>query len=365
MTAKTAQRDVLVGIALIVAAQACFASGDGLVKLMTASTPFVVIVGLRYVLSFFLFTSILRPWRDVKQLRTKKPLLQIARAGAMLSATASSFGALHWLSVTQNASVAFTSPLFIAALSGPLLGEVLGWRRVCAVAVGFAGVLVVTRPGLEGGLPPAALLSLLCALSNAFTALISRLLAPHDAPSTTMFISTAIGAAVMTPLLWLAWKTPLDGRQWAIAVGMGVLGTLGHWFFVTSHRVTPASTLAPFMYVHLLFSMIVSFTLFGNVPDVWTLGGAAIIAAAGLYIIHRERVHGMRPIEEDFCRYNLPIGWWARQGSNLRPLPCEGNALPLCYAPAFAQRRGARTFAISRESRQAGSGGSGTPAAQA
>jgi drug/metabolite transporter (DMT)-like permease len=302
MSGKSKQRDVFVGIALIVAAQACFASGDGGVKLLTATVPFVVIVGLRYVLSFFLFTSILRPWRDPSLLRTKKPWMQIARAGAMLIATASSFGALHWLSVMQNASVGFTSPLFIAALSGPLLGEVLGWRRVCAVAVGFIGVLVVTRPGIEGGLPPAALLSLLCALSNAFTAIISRKLVPYDAPSTTMFYSTTIGAAVMAPLLWLAWKTPLSGGEWAIAILMGVLGTLGHWFFVTSHRVAPASTLAPFMYVHLLFSMIVSLTLFGNVPDFWTLAGSAIIAAAGLYIIHRERVHHMRPIEED-----LPI----------------------------------------------------------
>jgi drug/metabolite transporter (DMT)-like permease len=299
MTAPYKQRDVLVGIAFIVAAQAAFSTGDGLVKLMTATVPFVVIVGLRYVLSFFLFTSILQPWRDPKLLRTKKPLLQVARAGVMLGATACSFGALHWLSVTQNASVAFTAPLFIAALSGPLLGEVLGWRRMAAVAVGFAGVLVVTRPGLEGGMHPAALLSLLCALLSAFTAIISRLLAPHDAPSTTMFYSTTMGAAVMTPLLWLGWKTPLSLREWIIAIVMGVLGTLGHWFFVLSHRVAPASTLAPFLYVHLLFSMVVSLVLFGDVPDVWTVAGAAIIAAAGLYIIYRERQLHIRSVSED------------------------------------------------------------------
>jgi drug/metabolite transporter (DMT)-like permease len=217
----------------------------------------------------------------------------------MLAATATSFGALHWLTVTQNSSVAFTAPLFIAVLSGPLLGETIGWHRMAAVAVGFAGMLVVTRPGVEGGLPPAALLSLACALFNAFTAIISRRLAPYDPPATTMFYSTTIGAAVMAPILWLAWKAPLELFEWLIIGVLAVLGTLGHWFFVTSHRVAPASTLAPFMYTHLLFSMVVTLVLFGGVPDVWTLVGSAIIAAAGLYIINRERLHGARPIEED------------------------------------------------------------------
>jgi drug/metabolite transporter (DMT)-like permease len=114
-----------------------------------------------------------------------------------------------------------------------------------------------------------------------------------------MFYSTTIGAVAMAPILWVTWKAPLDTFEWAIIAVLAVLGTLGHWFFVTSHRVAPASTLAPFMYTHLLFSMVVTFVLFGGVPDLWTLVGSAIIAAAGLYVINRERLHGARPIEED------------------------------------------------------------------
>ena len=282
----------------MVCVQACFAAGDAAAKLLAPTLPTGVTVGLRYLLGFTMVAALMRPWRDRTIVKANKPVLQIARGCAMLTATACSFGALNWLSLAENTSVIFTAPLFIAVLSGPLLGETLGWRRACAVLAGFIGVLIITRPGAHS-FQLASLLSLGTAMANAAVAIISRRLADHDRPTTTMFYSTLVGACIVAPFFLLSWKGPLTGHEWMVALIMASLGTFGHWLWVLAHRYAPASTLAPFMYGQFLFAIVISYFVFDDAPDGWTLAGSAIIAAAGLYLLHRERVKHVRSANED------------------------------------------------------------------
>ncbi len=286
------------GIVLLIAAVGCWACGDTGAKWLNAFMSPLEIVSLRYVISFALVVLFQRPWRNVKRLRTRRPALQIVRAITMLGATASGFAAMHYISLTENTSILFSSPLLIALLAGPFLGEWIGMRRLIAVIVGFGGVLVITRPGAEGGLPPAALFSVAAAIQMAIFAIVTRKLAGHDDSETTMFLSTMIGALIVTPVLIFVWTPPGDAHTWIVILLMSIFGTLGHWLLVLSHKHAPASTLAPFFYTQLLFATIAGFIVFNNVPDGWTLTGAAIIVASGLYLLHRERIRHVPPSEE-------------------------------------------------------------------
>ena len=288
----------LLGIFFLVLTVACFACGDTAAKWLNLMISPVQTVALRYVLGGVMVSLLVRPWRNPRRFISKKPLLQLVRGLAALIATGCSYTAMHYISLTQNTSIFFTAPLIISILAGPLLGEWLGARRFIAVLVGFAGVLVITRPGSAGGLPPAALLSLLGASMNAIVALVARKLVGHDESDTTIFYSMMVGAVLVLPAFFFVWTTPQNWLVWG-AIGLtAIFGLLGHWFWVLAHKYSPAGVLAPFYYTQLLFAAGLAFLVLGEVPDHWTIAGAAIIVASGLYVLHRERVRHLPPSEE-------------------------------------------------------------------
>jgi drug/metabolite transporter (DMT)-like permease len=213
------------------------------------------------------------------------------RSLLLLACTVLNFLAVKYLQLDQTTSIGFATPFLVALLSGPMLGEWVGWRRWIAISIGFCGVLLVARPGF-GGIHPAAGFSVAAMFCYGFYFVTTRVLARTDSSETTLFYSNIIGVVVMTPIMPFVWTNPDGWFVIALMVLVGALGTLGHYLLIIAHRWAPPSVLAPFMYTQLLWVIGIGYVVFGDVPAPWTLAGAAIVIASGLYLLHRERVTG-------------------------------------------------------------------------
>ena len=176
----------------------------------------------------------------------------------------------------------------LTALSVPFLKEKVGPRRWAAVLVGFGASLVIIRPGW-GMAQPAALLPLLSSAAFAAYAICTRLLSRSDAWTTTLAWSSLLGLILLSLWVPFDWRSP-DLAGWAMLAFLGLIGSLGHLLLILAYARAPASTLAPLSYVQLIWSTVIGLVWFGNFPDAWTLAGGGIIAASGLYVIHRERL---------------------------------------------------------------------------
>lgn len=288
------QRRRLVGIALMLGAVACFACLDASAKWVNRSTDPMQTAAVRYLGSFLLVALFFNPVSRAGLLRTRNLRLQCGRALCLVAATICSFFALKYLRLTEATSITFSSPLIVALLAGPILGERIGGRRLAAVLTGFAGVLVITRPGL-GGMHAAALLALGAACANALYSMATRLVAANDPSETTLFYTGLVGSAVFLPVLPFVWVWPASSSTWLLLAGLGLFGALGHWLLILAHRRAPASVLAPFFYVQLLWATLLGFLVFGESPDRWTLAGGAVVMASGLYLVFHERARRASP----------------------------------------------------------------------
>ncbi|GLK54368.1 drug/metabolite transporter (DMT)-like permease [Methylopila capsulata] len=286
-TSEAARAARLKGIGLMLAALACFACLDAIAKTLNHQMHAIQAVWARYAFHFLLAFVFLNPWTTPGITRTKKLPLQIGRATLLVLSTASNFVALKYLQLDEAMTITFATPFVVAILAGPMLGEWVGPKRLAAILVGFLGVLVVTRPGL-GGIHPAAALSFLNCLFYALYIITTRMLAGHDATSTTLFYSSLIGAAIVTPLAPFVWIWP-TWQGWILMVAVGGFGALGHYFFIAAHRLAPAAVLSPFIYTQLIAAAALGFVIFGHVPGLWTLAGAGIVIGSGLYLLMRER----------------------------------------------------------------------------
>ena len=285
----------LLGIALIVAATVFFSVSDVLAKALASSLPAVEIAWLRYVTFSLLILPMLVPSGGAA-LRSHRPGLQVLRALGALGSALLVIAGLRFLPVAESTAVNFVSPVFITALSVLVLGEAVGWRRWAATCVGLIGMLIVVRPGTST-FDPAAAFPLLAALIWAGTAVVTRTMS-GDRPLTTLAYSALVGTLTLTALLPFSWVLP---SWWEIllGVGIGVVSTVGHWLFVLAFRHAKASALAPFSYTQLVWSGALGFLVFGAMPDSWTLVGAGVIVASGLYTAHREGVRAVVQAREE------------------------------------------------------------------
>lgn len=277
----------LTGIALMCAAVTCFALLDTTAKYLSLSMGTLQIVWARYTGAFLFPFMVSNPWTRPGLTRTTRPVLQIGRSMLLLGSTLCNFAALRYLQLDEVVALVFSTPFFVAALSGPMLGEWVRWRRWTAIAVGFVGVIVIARPG-AGSFQPAALLSLSAAGFYAFYSITTRILARTDANDTTLFYSNLVGALALLPVVPFVWTTPTDPLVIALMVATGAVGSAGHYFLIAAHRLAPAAVLSPFIYTEIVLVIALGFLVFGDVPNRWTLTGAAIVVASGLYILHRE-----------------------------------------------------------------------------
>jgi drug/metabolite transporter (DMT)-like permease len=275
------------GIALTSAACAVFAVADITSKYLTASMPVIEIQWIRYLL-FFAMAAVFASRTPGRTLRPRNLKLQLLRGLCVTGSSILFVYGIRRMSMAQGTTISFLSPLLITILSIPLLHETVGVRRWAAVAVGMAGMLIVVRPS-PAGFEPAALFGVASACCWALALIITRKISTSDPSSTTIFWSSMVGSLILTALMpfQAIWPT---ATQLGLCFMLGVLSSIGQFMIVMAYRLAPASLLAPFSYTQLPWATVGGYIVFGNFPDHWTLAGAAVIIASGLYTAHRERV---------------------------------------------------------------------------
>jgi drug/metabolite transporter (DMT)-like permease len=282
------RRQRLTGIALMCGAVALFSCLDTTAKYLNDHMDVLQVVWARYFSAFVLSVILSNPFTNPGLMRTKRPFLQISRSVLLLTSTAVNFFALIYLQLDQALAILFATPFIVAALSVPMLGEKVGTRRWIAICVGFLGVLLVTQP-FTGGIHPAALLSVVSAVCYSLYNIATRAVSRVDSSETSLFYTNMVGAVLMTPVLWFVWSTPKSWFIVMLMVVVGAFGALGHYLLIIAHRLAPPSLLAPFIYTQLVWTGLLGFMVFADVPNEWTLAGAAVVTASGLYILYREQ----------------------------------------------------------------------------
>lgn len=294
LQAQEAERARLTAIGLMLLALAFFSTLDTAAKWLATreGIPVMQLSWLRFLVQF-LGLLILVPALGLMSLEslftTNKFAKQIVRSTLMAATTLFNFLALQYLRLDQTITIVFLAPLVVAALAGPLLGEWVGWRRAIAIAVGFAGILIAVRPGF-GDVHPAVIYSFLAMAAYALFMLLTRHLAPYDPPLVTLFFSMFVGTLFGAPVALLQWVWPDSWTTWALLLSLGLLGGTGHFLFILAYSRAPASAISPFLYAQLITMVAMGYLVFGDVPDLWTMIGASVIIASGIYLIHRERV---------------------------------------------------------------------------
>jgi drug/metabolite transporter (DMT)-like permease len=279
------------GVVLIVSSTAFFAVSDVITKQLTAALPAGEVAWMRYVIFLLLVAPAVALNGGAALLRSHRPGLQILRGLGMVGSTIAFTHGLRFLPVAEATAINFVSPILIMALSVLILGETVGWRRWSAAAVGFLGVLIVMRPG-TGAFQPAAFLPLLAAAVWAGAAVVTRKMSGSDHALTTLAYSAVVGFLVLSALLPFDWVTP-GGTEIALGLGIGILSTIAHWFVILAYRHGDASVIAPFSYTQLIAAGALGYLVFGALPDGWTILGASIIAASGLYTVYRARIRAL------------------------------------------------------------------------
>lgn len=277
------------GIALMCGAFLLFACLDTSAKVLSQDLDTLQVVWARFVGHAVLVIAVITPRKGTRVFATTNLRLQLIRSSLLVMSTVLNFTAISYLPLTTTASIFFTAPLLVAALSVPLLGEFVGWRRWSAIAVGFVGVLVIIRPG-AGEVHWAVGLCLANALVAALYSIATRKLAARDHSDTTSIYSPLVGAVIFLPALPWVWSPPDSALHWVLLGLTGVFGGVGHWLVIIAHRYAGASVLAPFTYSAILWMTASGYLVFGDLPDRWTIIGAAIVVASGLYVFHREQV---------------------------------------------------------------------------
>jgi len=250
--------------------------------------PTAEIVFMRYGMHFLLLLLLFLPVSGRQLFASNNLKLEILRGTCLLITTGLNFLAMRYLPLTVTSAIQFTSPLIICALSGPLLGEAVGWRRWLAIAVGFCGILIIVRPGSEA-FQPAALLSLGCAVFLALFSILTRKLAGVDSAQTQQFYAGAMPIILLLPVAFTDWTLPSQPVSWVAFFIMGAAGLGGHFLNSVAHRFATPVTLAPFSYLSLVYLSLASWLIFDQPPDEWFVLGVAIIVMSGLYIWLRER----------------------------------------------------------------------------
>jgi drug/metabolite transporter (DMT)-like permease len=290
-------RDRLRAIGLMILAVSLFACLDATAKYLVtrANLPLPQVVWMRFLGQLAMMVLALGLLAVPRLFRTKRLGAQLLRSCLLLASTVLNFLALRTLRLDQSLTIQFLAPLVVALAAGPLLGEWVGWRRFLAICIGFCGILIVIRPGFEA-VPPGVIFALGCMIAYASFILLTRYISAYDSAEVTLTYSMLAGVLLVAPVALDQWVWPADILTWALCISMGFWASIGHFIFIVAYRLAPASMLAPFLYTQLLTTTILGFSIFGDVPDHWTIAGSAIIIASGIYLVHRERVKKVPPL---------------------------------------------------------------------
>lgn len=275
------------GIGLMLLAWLAFALLDtGAKWVAVAGLPAVQIAFFRYLGHFAVAAALVVRDRDPIRLPPHFALVAL-RAALLVGATVSNFWILSVLPLTITSAIMFSTPVIVCFLSVTVLREQVGLWRCAAILLGFIGVLIVIRP-FGTAFHPMMLMAVMNACLLAIYSLMTRALAGKVSTDVMQFWMGLVGTVCLLPPALLVWEAPGSLLHWAILIGIGLLGWVGHQWMTNAHRFATANTLMPFTYSFLIYLTGLSFLIFGHVPAVWTLLGAGVIMVSGLIIWHRE-----------------------------------------------------------------------------
>jgi len=275
------------GIFLALAALVIFAGQDAVSRHLTQTYAVPQLIMVRYW-AFAVFAILFAHYRIglKKALLASRPVLQFTRSLIIVLEMSLITLGLRYLDLATLHALFVCFPLMVTALSIPILGEHVGWRRWAAVLVGFIGTMIIIRPGL-GVLHPAAFIPLIAAFMFAFYQLITRLVSRSDAFETSLLWMALVGCAVSSMAGPFVWRTP-EGLDWLLFATIALTGILGHLLLVKALELTPAATLQPINFTMPVWAAIMGYLAFSETPDLATVIGGIIVGSSGLYVILRE-----------------------------------------------------------------------------
>ena len=276
------------GIALMIATCVVFAVQDGISRHLASEYNTLMVVMIRYwfFAGFVIALSARHSGGLTRVIKTRQPILQIFRGALLAAEICVMVYAFTLVGLIESLAIFTVYPLLVAALSGPILGEFVGWRRWAAIAAGFVGVLIILQPG-GGVFDPAAIVPFCSAVMFALYALLTRFAARRDTASTSFFWTGTVGAMVMTAIGIWAWE-PMTAQDWVWMACLCVTGATGHWLLIKCYEVAEASAVQPFAYLQFVFVAVIGITVFGEHLRANVAFGAALIVAAGLFAWWRE-----------------------------------------------------------------------------
>ncbi len=294
--ARSNEHRPLIGIFLMLAAYIFFSFIDtGAKWLMLFGLPAMQVAFMRYVGQFVISIALIaRGGFSFERYATNRLPLVLTRGLLLMLSTVFNFLAVRYLPLTLTATILFTTPILVCALSGPLLGERVGVWRWSAIVVGLGGILIAVRP-FGADVHWAVVLSFGAAVSFSLYSILTRKLSGLVATDTLQAYSGVVGVVVLAPVAFVQWQTPETGFQWIVLASLGVFGWVGHEALTRAHGFAPASTLTPFVYSLIVYMTFWSYVVFDQPPDLWTMVGALIVVGSGLFIWFRERQLGRPP----------------------------------------------------------------------
>lgn len=277
------------GILLMTLTTLVFALQDGVSRYLASEYNVMMVVMIRYwfFAAFVLFIASRQKGGIRAVATTSQPLLQAFRGVLLAAEICVMVLGFVLLGLVESHAIFASYPLIIAALSGPILGEKVGWKRVFAIVLGFCGILIILQPGVKV-LSPSAIVPLIAAISFALYGLLTRYAARKDSSATSFFWTGTMGA-VFSTLAGIWFWEPMPADAWAWMTILSVLGILGHWLLIRTYEVAEASSVQPFAYLQLVFASLVGITFLGETLPLNIAIGASVVIGAGLFTLWRER----------------------------------------------------------------------------
>jgi drug/metabolite transporter (DMT)-like permease len=282
----------LLGISLMLAGFFCYSISDAAAKRLTEVLPPLEVVWFRQ-LGLLTVAAWLVIRLGLPVFSSRRPVLQMTRGVAAAMSSTLFIIAVAYVPLADAVAVSFVAPFVVTVLAALVLREAVGWRRWLAILVGFTGMLLVVRPG-SGVFQPQMLLVVAAATLFAFRQVISRVLGPLDSTATTIVYTGGMGTLALTVPMLLVWQTPDGAGTWLMLALVAASAGLGEVLVIRALELAQAVVLAPLQYSLIIWSTLFGWFLFAQLPDSWTLAGAAIIVASGIYTVHRERLASRR-----------------------------------------------------------------------
>ena len=280
----------LAGIGLVLSAMACFATLDTTTKYVSTSVPLLMALWFRYAFQAVATTLAVLPVRGRKAWRTAHPKFQLLRGALLLASSLLAFFSLKYMPVAEFTAIVMIAPLVITLLASKSLGEKVSKTRWALVMGGFAGTLIIIRPGHDA-FEWTALLPLGLVITNSWFQLLTSKLAKTEDPVTMHLYTGWIGALLASLALPFVWEPLTSWTLWGWLSLMGLMATVGHFMLILAYQRAPAAAVTPYLYSQIGFAMLGGWLAFSYVPDQWSMIGMVMVAvfgAAGAWLAVRE-----------------------------------------------------------------------------